>query len=169
MKRRDFGKTIAVAGAALAAGSALAGPGTSGIRSNFAFKKEDTPVILEVAINGSTSKKVNPTAPETVAEITAQTIACLDAGATMVHAHSNQPSADVKAAAQVYIDAFKPVRKKHPYGIFYPTANFDAALYQEPHRLAVGNPERALPPDLRGRPRQHGPARYRGCPYRGLR
>ena len=49
----------------------------------------------------------------------------------MVHAHSNQPSADVKAAAQVYIDAFKPVRKKHPYGIFYPTANFDAALYHK--------------------------------------
>ena len=131
MKRRDFGKAVATAGAALAAGSAFAGPGTSEMRSNFAFKKEDTPVILEVAINGSTSKKVNPTAPETVAEITAQTIACLDAGATIVHVHSNQPSADVKAAAQVYIDAFKPVRKKHPYGIFYPTANFDAALYHE--------------------------------------
>ena len=67
MKRRDFGKAVATAGAALAAGSAFAGPGTSELRSNFAFKKEDTPVILEVAINGSTSKKVNPTAPETVA------------------------------------------------------------------------------------------------------
>ena len=53
MKRRDFGKTIAAAGAALATGSVLAGPGTSEMRSNFAFKKEDTPVILEVAINGS--------------------------------------------------------------------------------------------------------------------
>ena len=48
-----------------------------------------------------------------------------------MHAHSNKPSADVKAAAQVYIDAFKPVRKKHPYGIFYPTANFDPAFYHK--------------------------------------
>jgi uncharacterized protein (DUF849 family) len=41
------------------------------------------------------------------------------------------PNADVKAAAQVYIDAFKPVRKKHPNGIFYPTANFDPAVYHK--------------------------------------
>ena len=66
---------IAAAGAALAAGRVFAGPATSGMRSNFAFKKEDTPVILEVAINGSTTKKINPAAPETVAEITAETIA----------------------------------------------------------------------------------------------
>jgi uncharacterized protein (DUF849 family) len=137
MKRRKFGKIVAATGAVAAAGAAvgasraIAGPATSGIRSNFAFKKDETPVILEVAINGSTTKKINSTAPETVAEITAQTIACLDAGAAIVHTHSNQPNTDVRAAAQVYIDAFKPVRKKHPYGIFYPTANFDPAVYHK--------------------------------------
>ena len=51
MKRRDFGKTIIAAGAALAANKVFAGPATSGMRSNFSFKKEETPVILEVAIN----------------------------------------------------------------------------------------------------------------------
>ena len=110
MHRRKFIGTAA-AGATLAASRVFAGPGTSGMRSNFAFKKEETPVILEVAINGSTTKKNNPTSPETVAEITAETIKCLDAGATIVHAHSNVPNEDVETAAKVYIDAFTPVRK----------------------------------------------------------
>ena len=129
MDRRDFGKAVLTAGATLAAGRAVAGPATSGMRSNFAFDRDATPVILEVAINGSTTKKVNPTAPETPAEIAEEMIKCFDAGATIVHAHSNQPNEDPSAAAQVYLEAFKPVREKHPHAIFYPTANFDAAAY----------------------------------------
>ena len=131
MKRRDFGKVIAAAGATLAAGRAIAGPDTSGMRSNFAFKKEDTPVILEVAINGSTTKKVNPAAPETAAELADEAIKCLDAGATIVHAHSGKPSDNVAKAVQAYADAFAPVRKKHPLAILYPTANFDPAVYHK--------------------------------------
>ena len=131
MKRRDFGKALAAAGATLAAGRAFAGPATSGMRSNFAFKKEDTPVILEVAINGSTTKKVNPAAPETAAELADEAIKCLDAGATIVHAHSGKPSDNVAAAVQAYADAFTPVRKKHPLAILYPTANFDPAVYHK--------------------------------------
>jgi uncharacterized protein (DUF849 family) len=130
MKRREFAKTLAAAGAALAAGRAVAGPDT-GMRSNFAFSKEDTPVILEVAINGGITKKVNSAAPEKPAEIAEQAIQCFDAGATIVHAHSQQPRENVKQAAQFYIDAFKPVRKKHPYAIVYPTANFDSVKYHK--------------------------------------
>ena len=131
MNRRKFLETVVAAGATLAASRAVAGPATSGMHSNFSFKKEDTPVILEVAINGSTTKKINPTAPETAAEIAEETIKCLDAGATIVHTHSNKPSTDVMAAAQAYIDAFTPVREKHPYGIIYPTANFNPAVYHK--------------------------------------
>ena len=131
MDRRKFGKAIAASAAALAAGSAIGGPATSNLRSNYAFRKADTPVILEVAINGSATKKVNPTAPETPAEIAQQAIECLDAGATIIHAHTNKPMEDADAAAQVYIDAFNPVREKHPDAILYPTANFDPAVYQK--------------------------------------
>ena len=74
MNRREFLGTVAAAGVTLAASRVAAGPATSGMRSNFSFKKEDTPVILEVAINGSTTKKVNPAAPETAAEITKEMI-----------------------------------------------------------------------------------------------
>jgi uncharacterized protein (DUF849 family) len=131
MNRRKFLGTLAGAGVALAASRVFGGPATSGMRSNFAFRKEDTPVILEVAINGGTTKKVHPAAPETPAELAEEAIKCFDAGATIVHAHSNQPSDDIAKAAQVYIDAFKPVRQKHPYAILYPTANFDPATYHE--------------------------------------
>ena len=134
MKRRDFAKALAAAGATLAASQAVGGPAVSGLRSNYAFKKDETPVILEVAINGSATKKVNPTAPETPAEIAEQAIQCLDAGATIIHAHTNKPMEDTDAAAQVYIDAFSPVREKHPDAILYPTANFDPAVYHKERR-----------------------------------
>jgi len=92
---------------------------------------QDKPVILEVAISGSTTKKKNPSAPETAAEIAEQAIQCLDEGATIVHVHSNRPSKNVQEAAQAYIDALKPVREKYPYAILYPTANFDTADYHK--------------------------------------
>ncbi len=131
MNRREFGATLAFAGVALAASRSAAGPATQGMRSNFSFSKEETPVILEVAINGSTTKASNPNAPETSAELAEEAIRCLDAGATIVHAHSNRPSENVDEAAQVYIDAFKSVREKHPYAILYPTSNFDPAAYHK--------------------------------------
>jgi uncharacterized protein (DUF849 family) len=131
MNRREFGKTVAAAGAVLAASPALAGPATSDMRSNFSFKKDETPVILEVAINGSTTKKNNPAVPETASELAEETIKCLDAGATIVHAHTNKPSQNVDEAVQAYVDAFTPVRERHPHGILYPTANFDPAKYHE--------------------------------------
>jgi uncharacterized protein (DUF849 family) len=99
---------------------------------------QDTPVILEVAINGSTTKAVNPLAPETTEELAAECIKCLDAGATIVHVHSNKPSEDVEAAAQAYIDAFRPVREKHPHAILYPTANFDPKVIHESRKVWPG-------------------------------
>ena len=131
MHRRDFGKAVITAGAALAASKAMAGPATSNMRSNFAFKKDETPVILEVAISGSTTKKINPAVPETASELAEEAIKCLDAGATIVHAHTNKPSANVDEAVQAYVEAFTPARKKHPFGILYPTANFDPAVYHK--------------------------------------
>jgi uncharacterized protein (DUF849 family) len=88
-------------------------------------------VVLECAISGSTTKAKNPAVPETVEEHIAEIGKCFDAGATIVHSHSNQPNPDVKAAAKFYLDTFGPVRKKHPYGIVYATANFDPKTYGE--------------------------------------
>jgi uncharacterized protein (DUF849 family) len=125
MKRREFTKAVAAVGATLAAGQALGGPGVYHERKPVKRSVEDTPVVLEVAINGGTTKAKNKNAPETPQEIAADAIRCFDAGVTIVHAHSQQPNEDIEAAVKPYIEAFTPIRKKHPHAIIYPTANFD--------------------------------------------
>ena len=47
----------------------------------------DAPVIIEAAINGATTKSQNPHVPKTAEEIAADAMACLDAGASIIHAH----------------------------------------------------------------------------------
>ena len=136
MKRREVLQTIAAAGAFSAAGPvACAAPAPQPNKESVT----DTPVILECAINGSTTKAKNPLAPETVEEQTAEIIRCLDAGATIVHVHSNKPNEDPEIAAKAYADVFRPVWKKHPSAILYATANFDPIVYNRTRRAWTGD------------------------------
>lgn len=48
------------------------------------------PLVIEAAINGSTSKQANSNVPRTVEEIVATTLACVDAGATIAHNHNDE-------------------------------------------------------------------------------
>ena len=133
MNRREFLGTLAGAGAMLAAAPA--------VRTASAVAKksvENTPVILEVAITGSTTKKVNPLASETVEEQVAEISKCLDAGATIVHTHSNHPNEDPKVAAKFYMDTYRPIRKKYPHAILYATANFDPKVYNRARKVWPG-------------------------------
>ena len=138
MNRREFNKTLAGAGAMLVAGCSASS--SSSVSASAAKNKtvENTPVILECAINGSVTKAQNPLAPETPKELAAEAIKCLDAGATILHAHSNQPNEDPKIAAQPYLDAFRPVMNKHPHAILYATANFDPKVYNRTRRAWPG-------------------------------
>jgi uncharacterized protein (DUF849 family) len=43
------------------------------------------PAIIEVALNGTTTRERNPHVPRSPAEITRDALACIDAGATIVH------------------------------------------------------------------------------------
>jgi 3-keto-5-aminohexanoate cleavage enzyme len=133
MKRRELLQKVAASGILLAADplslAASAIPSTT---------IADTPVILECAINGSVTKAKNPFAPGTPEEHTAEVINCLDAGATIIHMHSNQPNEDVQIAAQPYIDIYGPVWKKHPGAILYATANFDPVVYNRERRAWAG-------------------------------
>jgi uncharacterized protein (DUF849 family) len=126
MDRREFNKAMLAAGASL-----LAAPAVRSASAATKKSVEDTPVVLECAINGSVTKAKNPAAPETVEEHVAEIGKCLDAGVTIVHTHSNHPNPDAKLAAKFYLDTFGPVRKKHPHGIVYATANFDPKIYGE--------------------------------------
>ncbi len=133
MNRRDALQAMAAAGALTAVG-----PMTRAARATTRRSVASTPVILECAINGSTTKAANPLAPETRAEKTAEIIRALDAGATIVHCHSNEPNEDPKIAAQSYKEIFAPVLKKHPQAILYATANFDPKTYNRTRSVWPG-------------------------------
>jgi 3-keto-5-aminohexanoate cleavage enzyme len=133
MNRRDLLQKMVALGV-LSAASPLIRTASAASSKSVA----DTPVILEVAINGSTTKAKNPNAPESVEEQIAEINRCFDAGATIVHSHSNQPNKDIKIAAKAYADVFGPVRKKHPHAIFYATANFDPKIYNQNRRAWPG-------------------------------
>jgi len=133
MKRREFIGTLAGAGALLAVSPAVRAASAATRKS-----VENTPVILECAINGSTTKAKNPLVPETPSEQAAEIIRCVDAGATIVHSHSNQPNEDPKKAAQPYMETYRPVWNKHPHAILYATANFDPKVYNRTRRAWIG-------------------------------
>ena len=133
MDRRDAVKTI---GAAV--GLSAAGPLTRAASAATKGAVANTPVILECAINGSTTKAMNPLAPETAEEQTAEIIRCFDAGATIVHSHSNKPNPDPKIAAEAYAEVFRPVWERHPHAILYATANFDPQEYNRTRRAWTG-------------------------------
>jgi len=132
MQRRDLLQAMAAAGAL----SATASLTRNAVAA--ATPVEDTPVILECAVNGSTTKKTNPLAPETPAEITADIIAAFNAGATIVHCHSNKPNEDPQVAADAYVKILRPVWDKHPHAILYATANFDPVTYHRERRSWPG-------------------------------
>jgi 3-keto-5-aminohexanoate cleavage enzyme len=83
-----------------------------------------TPLIIETAVNGMTRKARNPAVPENPSEIAAETVACLDAGATVIHTHTTRPfteRAGVEDTAEEYAQAYRAVLAERPDAILYPT------------------------------------------------
>ncbi len=83
-----------------------------------------TPVIIEAAVNGVTPKERNPHTPRTPAEIAADALACLGAGAAIVHSHNDEMTPDPARAAALYAEAWRPVLAARPDALFYPTVGF---------------------------------------------
>ena len=81
----------------------------------------ETPVILETAINGMTSKSKNPNAPRTPAEIEREALRCFALGASIVHAHNSDIGLTGAAAADDYLAAWRPILKQQPDALWYPT------------------------------------------------
>ncbi len=80
-----------------------------------------TPVVIEAAINGMTSKDRNPHVPISPDEIRADAAASLDAGATIIHAHNHDIQLSGEAAARAYLDAWEPLLTARPDTLWYPT------------------------------------------------
>jgi uncharacterized protein (DUF849 family) len=89
-------------------------------------------VILDVAINGIRNREMNPHLPQTLQEISAEAIACIDAGASIIHAHNTNPGLTAEAAAQEYMAICQPLLQKRPDALWYPT------LVMEPNSERTG-------------------------------
>jgi len=82
------------------------------------------PLLIEAAINGATSKRRNPNVPREPAEVTADIRACLDAGAAIVHNHTDDgvlEQATGRHDSAPYREAWEPVLAERPDAILYPT------------------------------------------------
>jgi uncharacterized protein (DUF849 family) len=88
------------------------------------------PLIIEAAINGSTPRSHNPHVPKTPAEVAADAIACIDAGASVIHSHIEKLSVLGKPAADAYMEAFRAVVAERPDAILCPTAGAGGTLQE---------------------------------------
>ena len=82
------------------------------------------PVVIEAAISGA--KQRNPNSPSTPAEISADALACFDAGAAIVHNHIDRMGVPTSEAADRYLEGWRPVLEQRPDALVYPTVNAGA-------------------------------------------
>ena len=81
------------------------------------------PTVVEVALNGMTTREQNPHVPRTVDEIVADGLRCLDAGASVVHHHNDEPNfgGATRHCAGPYIDVWTRLRAARPGLLLHPT------------------------------------------------
>lgn len=86
------------------------------------------PVVIELAVNGSTPRSANPHVPRTPEKITADALHGLGHGAAIVHNHNDDPmfTADGVHAVEPYLQAWEPVLARHPDALLYPTMSAGA-------------------------------------------
>lgn len=83
--------------------------------------RRDDAVILEVAINGATSKATNPAVPITPDEHVADALAVFEAGASIVHFHDQlPPGASAAQLAEVAGGVIRRVLDHRPDALCYP-------------------------------------------------
>ena len=96
------------------------------------------PLIIEAALNGGTPKTRNRHVPRTVKEVVASAIACVEAGAIIVHSHTDDPNFGGPARHQSteLIEAWRTIRDLHPGVLFYPTVFAEGAGHDIEARYA---------------------------------
>ncbi len=90
--------------------------------------ENDAPVIIEAALNGVTSRRHNPNVPASAEEQAQDALACVDAGATVIHTHAPNIAVPAHEAAEQYAVAFRPVVEKHPGIVCYPTTGIGPTI-----------------------------------------
>jgi 3-keto-5-aminohexanoate cleavage enzyme len=81
---------------------------------------EGDPVVIEAAISG-VGRQRNPHAPMTADEIRLDALGCLDAGASIIHAHNSDIDLQGRDAAADYLATWRPLLAERPDVLWYPT------------------------------------------------
>ena len=81
------------------------------------------PTVIEAAVNGMVTKEQNPHVPRTVDEIVEDSLRCLDAGASIVHHHNDDPvfGGATRHCAGPYIEVWTRLRAAWPGLLLHPT------------------------------------------------
>src|SRR5258706_3893244 len=82
-------------------------------------------VIVIVAMNGVHSKAVHPHVARRSDEVVAEAFRCLDAGASIIHAHNENVAWTGAAAAADYLAAWSVIMRERPNTLWYPTGSLD--------------------------------------------
>ena len=90
--------------------------------------ENDAPVIIEAALNGVTSRARNADVPATAEEQASDALACVAAGATVIHTHAPNIAVRPDEAADQYAIAFRPVVERHPGVVCYPTTGIGPTI-----------------------------------------
>jgi 3-keto-5-aminohexanoate cleavage enzyme len=95
------------------------------------------PVIIEAAINGQTSKDTNPHVPKEPEEIAADALACIAAGAAVIHNHIDLVGASEDETVARYLEGWRPILAARPDALVYPTVRYGTSIsYEHLGRLA---------------------------------
>lgn len=81
-------------------------------------------MILEVALNGATTPDRNPHVPRSPEAVAADGLRCLEAGAVIVHNHTDDPSFDGATRShdpEPYREAWRAILEVRPDALLYPT------------------------------------------------
>jgi 3-keto-5-aminohexanoate cleavage enzyme len=89
------------------------------------------PAIIEVAINGATTKERNRNVPRTPDEIVIDALSCFEAGAAIIHNHIDLTGITEAEAAERYLEAWRVVLVERPDALWYPTVHFGATMSLE--------------------------------------
>ena len=81
------------------------------------------PLIIEASLNGQTPKSMNPNVPYTDEEIVEQALACMEAGAAMIHNHTEEPVVGGRGLldAENYTRPWRKLLAIRPDAILTPT------------------------------------------------
>jgi 3-keto-5-aminohexanoate cleavage enzyme len=96
------------------------------------------PVIIEAAINGTTRREQNPHVPLSADEIALDALACIDAGAAIIHNHVNVIGQGAEASAEAYFQSWMPVFAKRTDALIYPTIDYGANGVSYEHLALIG-------------------------------